>query len=620
MKKWRPKFQKVIAAMAAAILLAGSAEYCTVLSVQAQEADGDEREAETTEGTGQTGADDASVLPAEPEFSDGEEELTQELLLTFDELPDNDELIEGYIERLFYGEANTGISTYGIVGDKRLTDKNEKKIYTELKEAVKQIAAGTRTNTIITVSGLELTLQTWGDSSKKAVSYLMMDCPYDLYWFNKSSGGGYQIQCQYNKCTEKVSAITFSFSVAKEYQGGSATETNAGLTSAATKAAARAKGIVTAHAAEPDREKLTSYMQEICNLTDYNYDALEPGTAYGNPWQLVWVFDGDAATKVVCEGYSKAFQYLCDLSAFGAGTECYTVTGKMNGGGHMWNIVTLNGKNYLADVTNSDSGTIGFQGGLFLALPSGGTVDSGYTFTAGNQSISYVYDSGDISLLGREILSLPGTNETDKGTARPEESPSTQPEDPDTKNQAPKAAALSLNGQKLKDNAVLKVTFKKKYAFKASVTDAEGRDITGSSNVTWSSSNKKVATVSPSGKVTVKKKAGIVTITASTDNGKTARIKLKAGKGIVKASKVKITAESKTMNLKTRKTQTLKAVVSPASAANRKVTWKSSNKKIATVNSKGKVTAKKAGTVKITATAKDGSKKKAVIKIKIRKK
>ena len=143
---------------------------------------------------------------------------------------------------------------------------------------------------------------------------------------------------------------------------------------------------------------------------------------------------------------------------------------------------------------------------------------------------------------------------------------------------------------------------------------------TGSSNVSWSSSNRKVATVSPSGKVTVKKKAGIVTITASTDNGKTARIKLKAGKGIVKASKVKITAESKTMNLKTRKTQTLKAVVSPASAANRKVTWKSSNKKIATVNSKGKVTAKKAGTVKITATAKDGSKKKAVIKIKIRKK
>ena len=231
-----------------------------------------------------------------------------------------------------------------------------------------------------------------------------------------------------------------------------------------------------------------------------------------------------------------------------------------------------------------------------------------------------MYDSGDISLLGREILSLPGTNEADKGTARPEESPSTQPEDPDIKSQAPKAAALSLNGQKLKDNAVLKVTFKKKYAFKASVTDAEGRDITGSSNVSWSSSNRKVATVSPSGKVTVKKKAGIVTITASTDNGKTARIKLKAGKGIVKASKVKITAESKTMNLKTRKTQTLKAVVSPASAANRKVTWKSSNKKIATVNSKGKVTAKKAGTVKITATAKDGSKKKAVIKIKIRKK
>lgn len=71
--------------------------------------------------------------------------------------------------------------------------------------------------------------------------------------------------------------------------------------------------------------------------------------------------------------------------------------------------------------------------------------------------------------------------------------------------------------------------------------------------------------------------------------------------------------------MKVKKKQTLKAAVLPATANNRKVTWKSSNKKIATVNSKGVVTAKKKGTVKITATAKDGSKKKTTFKIKVTK-
>lgn len=66
----------------------------------------------------------------------------------------------------------------------------------------------------------------------------------------------------------------------------------------------------------------------------------------------------------------------------------------------------------------------------------------------------------------------------------------------------------------------------------------------------------------------------------------------------------------------------LKVSVSPKNASNKKVTWKTSNKKYATVNSKGVVTTKKAGkgkTVKITAAAKDKSGKKATIKIQIMK-
>ena len=55
--------------------------------------------------------------------------------------------------------------------------------------------------------------------------------------------------------------------------------------------------------------------------------------------------------------------------------------------------------------------------------------------------------------------------------------------------------------------------------------------------------------------------------------------------------------------------------MTPASATNKAVAWKSSNTKIATVSSTGKVTAKSAGTVTITCTAKDGSGKKATCKI-----
>lgn len=66
----------------------------------------------------------------------------------------------------------------------------------------------------------------------------------------------------------------------------------------------------------------------------------------------------------------------------------------------------------------------------------------------------------------------------------------------------------------------------------------------------------------------------------------------------------------------------LSAVVAPSRATMKTVTWKSSNTKYATVNSKGKVTTKKAGkgkTVTITAKAKDGSGVKATYKISIMK-
>ena len=72
--------------------------------------------------------------------------------------------------------------------------------------------------------------------------------------------------------------------------------------------------------------------------------------------------------------------------------------------------------------------------------------------------------------------------------------------------------------------------------------------------------------------------------------------------------------------LKPKQTVKLKAVCLPKNAKKSTVKWKTSNKSVATVSSLGKVTAKKKGTAKIMAVARDGSGRKAVCKIKVTKK
>lgn len=96
------------------------------------------------------------------------------------------------------------------------------------------------------------------------------------------------------------------------------------------------------------------------------------------------------------------------------------------------------------------------------------------------------------------------------------------------------------------------------------------------------------------------------TTTAKKTNTKPAASKVKVIKVALNYSKIYLTKG---------KSKTLKATVSPTNAANKSVSWTSSNKKIAIVSSKGKVTGKKAGTVTITAKAKDGSGKKATCKV-----
>ena len=121
-----------------------------------------------------------------------------------------------------------------------------------------------------------------------------------------------------------------------------------------------------------------------------------------------------------------------------------------------------------------------------------------------------------------------------------------------------------------------------------------------------------MATVSQNGTVTAKA-AGTANITVSTVNGKTAvcKVTVKPKKIAVKS----ITLSQKKATLGVKEKLALKATVKPSNATDHKVTWTTSKSSVATVTSKGVVTAKKKGTAKITATV-DGKKAACTIIVK----
>ena len=256
----------------------------------------------------------------------------------------------------------------------------ERTVYNTLKEQLILIANGQRKDTVIQTTGT-LPDQT---SADKVWQALLADLPYALYWHDKTVGIGYSY-IPGNGWKD----ITFKFAVAAEFRDGSLYTTDIPNVPAAV---AAAKQVVSANRGKSDHDKLQAYRQYICDQVSYNF-SINAGTAYGNPWQLLWVFDGDASTNVVCEGYAKAFKYLCDLTEESNGwigsVETLDVTGTMDGGRHMWNVVRINGTNYLADVTNCDQGMVGYPRKLFLC----GIQTNGSGMYHQDTETTYIYDT-----------------------------------------------------------------------------------------------------------------------------------------------------------------------------------------------------------------------------------
>lgn len=365
----------------------------------------------------------------------------------------SEELFAGYVEQTLYKslyeQLYSDTAAYGNYGETHLNTL-EKYYYHKLKSFIEDVAAGRQATTGIEIpigSASEAELgkpfnQLTGDEVDRALQNvfhtLLVDCPYDLYWFDKTDGVSGQYRTESGKVLEKT---YLGFDVLEAYQDTTAGTyavftTNTAVTKAASQTVSRAQAVVNQYAALPDYEKMCAYKDWICAQVTYNRVA-SASSGYGDPWQVIYVFDNDSSTNVVCEGYAKAFQYLCDLSTFASGsTQSYLVDGDMNEAAHMWNVVTLTGANgtanYLVDLTNTDNDGAPDKTGVFFNGAIGGSLDGGYTFRhSASGNLTYTFDVDQMALYGTDPASILNLSMADYvPPTNPE--PGTDPSTPDT--------------------------------------------------------------------------------------------------------------------------------------------------------------------------------------------
>ena len=332
----------------------------------------------------------------------------------------NTDAFKAYINNsLYFKTVSAARSSASSLLGSRL-NKDEKALYDALMKKIKDVAAGKSSSTHFTLSfSPKFSLSSARNNTSAMVEYadkkiqpmvvnvmyaLMGDGPCEMYWFDKEAGLRWDYTgIDKNSSEFWVTGFWMDFFVAKEYSASNtirSTKVDTSKGKAVQSAAANAKSIMQQNRGKTDTEKLRAYKNAICKLNDYNHAAAsDNNTPYGNPWQLVWVFDGDPNTNVVCEGYSKAFQYLCDLSAFSGSVSVLCMNGFLFSGDtllgrHMWNVVTMpDGCRYLVDVTNCDTGASGAAGSdtLFLAgYDSVKKTSDGKKYMYGN--LGYIFD------------------------------------------------------------------------------------------------------------------------------------------------------------------------------------------------------------------------------------
>lgn len=454
--------------------------------------------------------------------------------------PDNKELLETYFKQ----------KTEARLGRKRALFKNansagnrlssdDRIVYESLKTQIAEVASGLRTSTVLRVPmknlgrGWEKQVWTAADLGVSSLlvedpvtgelsvnqdataafrashplplnipaidNALLADCPYELYWFDKTLGvtiSNYTLAVSPDGMELFILyGPTASFVVSEDYASGTYI-TDSSKIKRVTTAVSNAAKIVSDAANKTDSQKLNYYYQKISSLVSYDNSAAGGEVPYGDPWQIISVFDGNTKTNVVCEGYAKAFMYLCELTVFNANISCITVTGDITPGGHMWNVVNMDdGKNYIVDITNVDGRGSSYYNALFLA----GYVSemtNGYYFTYDwyfyDEECLDTYDSKQLAIANHNYYikrtvnkkdCVNGSISVDKTSAKPDEVV-TVTATPDKGYEVDK---IKVNGSEISGNtfymtgvpATVEATFKLKQ-HKVTVNNTEGGTVTAS--------------------------------------------------------------------------------------------------------------------------------------------
>ncbi|MDE7400121.1 MAG: hypothetical protein K2N06_11425 [Oscillospiraceae bacterium] len=220
---------------------------------------------------------------------------------------------------------------------------NELELYREVLKNIIAIANG-RQNAepfYISVSRPFASTREYEEAIEKVMFFIHNYAPEYLYW---SDSKGYLVYDTV-RC-----GIVYGISPAFQERGNQYKIT-AKILNNAKSSLSNAKEIAEKYQEKSDYEKVWGYAEEICALTDYSSMAAKDDGKYAKenigPWNIVYVFDRDHATNVVCGGFARAFQYLCSLG----GVECHYVTGYVSDEYHAWNIVVIDGENYFVDLT-----------------------------------------------------------------------------------------------------------------------------------------------------------------------------------------------------------------------------------------------------------------------------
>ncbi len=376
----------------------------------------------------------------------------------------------------------------------------------------------------------------------------------------------------------------------------------------------------------------------------------------------------------VCECYARLFQLVCQNK----GIACLLVQGGsqvLNGEvytDHIWNYVQMeDGKWYLVDCTWGDAGSEEASATYFLAgtstqgltgktvgqehMPTGRFTSTNYTPFYAPELSTTAYTAGGGQTVAPQKVTLSAgsmklsTEET--GTLTVQVSPAAFPVDEltwgssntgiATVTEMGSAGKAYITGKSAgtatitvcwQQNALAscKVTVsgassaaKYKIRLNAGTLPLQVKKSTmalkvisytaGDSIKEWRSSNTAVVKVDKrTGKLTARKQ-GTAVITAVSRKGAKASCKVTVQKGQVATKKLSLKKTSEV--LKKGRSMTVKVTRTPLTATD-KLTFRSSNPKIVSVNAKGKITAKKKGTVTITIRSSKG--KTAKIKIKVK--